>query len=73
VSEVFDTWVGACREHQLLRGEISFNYLHYYTGLAAKRGCEIGVKYAVTASLPPISRVRKVDWLPVDTEPVLVF
>jgi hypothetical protein len=57
----------------LLRGEISFDYLHYYTGLAAKRGGEAGVKYAVTVSLPPISRKRRVDWLPVDTEPVLIF
>lgn len=73
VSDVFDRWVEACREHQLLRGEISFNYLHYYTGLAAKRGAEVGVKYAVTVSLPPISRNRKVDWLPVDSEPVLIF
>jgi len=73
VSDVFDRWVEACREHQLLRGEISFDYLHYYTGLAAKHGAEVGVKYAVTVSLPPISRKRKVDWLPVDTEPVLIF
>jgi hypothetical protein len=57
----------------LLRGEISFDYLHYYTGLAAKRGAEVGVKYAVTVSLPPISRKRRVDLLPVDTEPVLIF
>ncbi|MBN1491075.1 MAG: PIG-L family deacetylase, partial [Phycisphaerae bacterium] len=67
VSDVFDTWVAACREHALLRGEISFDYLHYYSGLAAKRGAEVGVKYAVTVSLPPISRKRKVDWLPIDT------
>ena len=73
VSDVFDRWVEACREHQLLRGEISFDYLHYYTGLAAKHGAEVGVKYAVTVSLPPISRKRRVDWLPVDTEPVLIF
>jgi hypothetical protein len=73
VSDAFETWVRGCEEQQLLRGEISFNYLHHYKGLAAKRGCEIGVKYAVTASLPPISRKRKVDWLPVDTEPVLIF
>jgi N-acetylglucosamine malate deacetylase 1 len=73
VSDVFDQWVDACREHQLLRGEISFDYLHYYTGLAAKHGAEVGVKYAVTVSLPPISRKRKVDMLPVDTEPVLIF
>ncbi len=73
VTDVFDRWVEACREHQLLRGEISFNYLHYYTGLAAKRGAEVGVKYAVTASLPPISRKRKVDFFPIDSEPVLIF
>ncbi|MBN1475954.1 PIG-L family deacetylase [Candidatus Sumerlaeota bacterium] len=73
VSEIFDTWVEACRRHQLLRGEVSFNYLHCYTGLAAKRGAEVGVPYAVTVSLPPISRKRRVDWLPVDTEPVLIF
>jgi len=73
VTDVFDRWVDACREHQLLRGEVSFNYLHYYTGLAAKHGCEVGVKYAVTVSLPPISRQRKVDFLPIDTEPVLIF
>jgi N-acetylglucosamine malate deacetylase 1 len=72
-SAVFDQWVEACREHQLLRGEISFDYLHYYTGLAAKRGAEIGVKYAVTVSLPPISRKRKVDFFPVETETVLIF
>ncbi|HRX85872.1 MAG TPA: PIG-L family deacetylase [Phycisphaerae bacterium] len=73
VSDVLDTWVAACREHQLLRGEISFDYLHYYTGLAAKRGAEVGVKYAATVSLPPISRKRRVDFLPVDAEPVLIF
>ena len=73
VSDVFDTWVAACRESALLRGEISFDYLHYYTGLAAKRGAEVGVKYAVTVSLPPISRKRKVDFLPIDAEPVLIF
>lgn len=73
VTDVFDRWVEACRCHQLLRGEISFNYLHYYTGLAAKRGAEVGVKYAVTASLPPISRKRKVDFFPIDSEPVLIF
>ncbi len=73
VSPVLDTWQAACREHELLRGEISFDYLHYYTGLAAKRGAEVGVKYAVTVSLPPISRKRRVDLLPVDTEPVLIF
>lgn len=73
VTEVLDTWQAACREHELLRGEISFDYLHYYTGLAAKRGAEVGVKYAVTVSLPPISRKRRVDLLPVDSEPVLIF
>jgi N-acetylglucosamine malate deacetylase 1 len=73
VSEIFDTWVEACGRHQLLRGEVSFNYLHYYAGLAAKRGAEVGVQHAVTVSLPPISRKRRVDWLPVDTEPVLIF
>ncbi len=73
VTDVLDTWTAACREHQLLRGEISFDYLHYYTGLAAKRGAEVGVKYAVTVSLPPISRKRRVDFLPADTEPVLIF
>lgn len=73
VSDVFDRWVDACSEHKLLRGEISFDYLHYYSGLAAKYGAEIGVKRAVTVSLPPISRKRKVDFLPVDTEPVLIF
>jgi LmbE family N-acetylglucosaminyl deacetylase len=73
VTEVCDTWRDACREHQLLRGEISFDYLHYYQGLAAKRGAEVGVKYAVTVSLPPISRKRKVDFFPIETEPVLIF
>jgi LmbE family N-acetylglucosaminyl deacetylase len=73
VSGAFDTWVRACSEHALLRGEISFQYLHYYRGLAAKRGAEIGVKHAVTVSLPPISRKRKIDWFPIDTEPVLIF
>jgi LmbE family N-acetylglucosaminyl deacetylase len=73
VSGVFDTWTDACREHQLLRGEVSFDYLHYYSGLAATHGAEVGVKYAVTVSLPPISRKRKVDFFPIDTEPVLIF
>ncbi len=73
VSDVLATWQAACSEHALLRGEISFDYLHYYTGLAAKRGAEVGVKYAATVSLPPISRKRKVDFLPVDAEPVLIF
>jgi LmbE family N-acetylglucosaminyl deacetylase len=73
VTDAMPAWTQACREHQLLRGEISFDYLHYYTGLAAKRGAEVGVKYAVTVSLPPISRKRRADWLPVDTEPVLIF
>ena len=73
VSDVYDRWVSACRQHALLRGEISFDYLHYYGGLAAKRGAEVGVKYAVTASLPPISRKRKVDFFPIDSEPVLIF
>lgn len=73
VSDVFDAWVHACEAHQLLRGEVSFNYLHYYKGLAAKRGAEVGVKYAVTTSLPPISRKRKIDFFPIDSEPVMVF
>ncbi len=73
VTGVFDTWQAACREHQLLRGEISFDYLHYYSGLAAKRGAEVGVKYGVTVALPPISRKRKVDFFPIDSEPVLIF
>lgn len=73
VSEALPIWKRACEKHQLLRGEISFDYLHYYIGLAAKRGAEVGVKYAVTVSLPPISRKRKVDFLPVDAEPVMVF
>ncbi|MCP4245514.1 MAG: PIG-L family deacetylase [bacterium] len=73
VSTVFDTWTDACREHQLLRGEISFDYLHYYSGLAAKRGAEVGVRYAVTVSLPPISRKRKIQFFPIDSEPVLIF
>lgn len=73
VSSVLDQWVEACSEHQLLRGEISFDYLHYYKGLAAKRGAEVGVKYAATVSLPPIGRKRKVDFLPADTEPVMIF
>jgi LmbE family N-acetylglucosaminyl deacetylase len=73
VSEVFDIWVEACMKSELLRGEISFNYLHYYKGLAAKRGAEIGVDYAVTVSLPPISRKRKIDFFPIDTEPVMIF
>jgi len=71
--EIFCQWVDSCKEHQLLRGEISFNYLHYYSGLAAKRGAEVNTKYAVCVSLPPISRKRKVDLLPFDTEPVLIF
>lgn len=73
VSAVYDRWIEACRCHQLLRGEVSFSYLHYYQGLAAKRGAEVGVPYAVTVSLPPISRKRKVDFLPIETEPVLIF
>lgn len=73
VSDAFDTWVEACECHQLLRGEVAFNYLHYYKGLAAQRGCEVGVRYAVTVSLPPISRKRKVNFFPIDTEPVLIF
>jgi len=73
VTAVFDRWVDACREHKLLRGEISFDYLHYYTGLAAKHGAEVGVKHAVTVSLPPIGRKRKVDYFPIESEPVLIF
>lgn len=73
VTGVLPTWQAACSEHQLLRGEISFDYLHYYTGLAARHGAEVGVKYAVAVSLPPIGRKRRVDFLPVDTEPVLIF
>ena len=73
VTNVFDTWRAACRKHELLRGEISFDYLHYYSGLAAKRGAEVGVKYAATVSLPPISRKRRVDFFPIDAEPVLIF
>lgn len=73
VTDVLERWRDACRAHQLLRGEISFDYLHYYTGLAAQRGAEVGVKYAVTVSLPPISRKRKVGFFPIETEPVLIF
>lgn len=73
VSDSFDTWVAACEKSQLLRGEISYAYLQHYKGLAAMRGAEVGVKYAVTVSLPPISRKRRIDWFPVDTEPVMVF
>eukprot|EP01105_Mastigella_eilhardi_P023160 TRINITY_DN5796_c0_g1_i1.p1 TRINITY_DN5796_c0_g1~~TRINITY_DN5796_c0_g1_i1.p1 ORF type:complete len:575 (+),score=143.66 TRINITY_DN5796_c0_g1_i1:49-1773(+) len=66
-------WVRACEAHQLLRGEVSFPYLQYYRGLAAKRGAEVSAKYAVTVSLPPISRKRRVEMLPVKEEPVLIF
>lgn len=72
-TETYDAWVRGCQAHQLLRGEVSFQYLQYYCGLAAKRGAEVGKKFAVCVSLPPISRKRRVDFLPVDTEPVLVF
>jgi len=71
--EIFKRWVEGCLHHALLRGEVSFGYLNYYSGLAAKRGAEVGVKYAVTVSLPPISRKRKVEMLPVEQEPVLIF
>lgn len=47
--------------------------LQYYKGLAAKRGAEVGVEYAVTTSLPPISRKRKIDFFPIDSEPVMIF
>lgn len=73
VSDSFDTWVAACEKSQLLRGEISYKYLQHYKGLAAMRGAEVGVKYAVTVSLPPISRKRRIDWFPIDTEPVMIF
>ena len=44
------------------------------TGMFALPGLvHYSIYTAVTVSLPPISRTRKVDWLPVDTEPVLVF
>jgi len=71
--EIMVKWEEGCSCHQLLRGEVSFAYLHYYKGLAAQRGAEVGVKWAVTVSLPPISRKRKVDLLPVETEAVLIF
>ncbi len=73
VSDVFDIWVKACEHSQLLRGEVSYKYLQHYKGLAAMRGAEVGVPYAVTVSLPPISRKRKIDFFPIDTEPVLIF
>ena len=73
VSEAYETWIKACECHQLLRGEVSFSYLHYYKGLAAKRGAEIGVKYAATVCLPPISRKRRIDFFPIEREPVLIF
>ena len=73
VSDAFDTWVHACEAHQLLRGEVSCKYLQYCKGLAAKRRAEVGVEYAVTTSLPPISRKRKIDFFPIDSESVMIF
>ena len=71
--EIMQRWVEGCSKHSLLRGEVSFQYLQYYQGLAAKRGAEVSKKYAVTCCLPPISRTRCVDFLPALEEPVLVF
>lgn len=42
--DIFQKWKEGCMEHSLLRGEVSFSYLHYYTGLAQKRGAEVGTK-----------------------------
>ncbi len=73
ISEVYDQWMAALREHALFRGEVaSFDYLQYYSGLTAMRGAEVGYKRAQTFALPPISRKRGLPFFPVD-EPVLVF
>lgn len=73
ISDVYDQWREALREHALFRGEVaSFDYLQYYDGLTAMRGAEVGYKRAQTFALPPISRKRGLPFFPSD-EPVLIF
>ena len=77
--KVFSTWVAACETSSTFTGRSiilisagNFIVLSFYNfgstikALAAKHGAEISTKYAVCVSLPPISRKRKVDLLPVD-------
>jgi LmbE family N-acetylglucosaminyl deacetylase len=73
ISEVYEQWMDALREHALFRGEVaSFDYLQYYDGLTAMRGAEVGYKRAQTFALPPISRKRGLPFFPT-SEPVLIF
>lgn len=73
ISEVYEQWMDALKEHALFRGGVaSFNYLQYYDGLTAMRGAEVGYARAQTFALPPISRKRGLSFFPND-EPVLIF
>jgi LmbE family N-acetylglucosaminyl deacetylase len=73
ISEAYEQWMDALREHALFRGEVaSFDYLQYYNGLTAMRGAEVGYKRAQTFALPPISRKRGLPFFP-SNEPVLIF
>lgn len=73
ISDVYEQWVSALRQHALFRGEVaSFDYMQYYDGLTAMRGAEVGYRRAQTFALPPISRKRGLPFFPAD-ERVLIF
>jgi len=73
ISQVYENWQKALRQHALFRGEVSsFDYWRYYNGLVNMRGAEVGIAQAETFMLPPISRKTCMDFFPMD-KPVLIF
>jgi hypothetical protein len=59
ISEVYEQWRDALREHALFRGAVaSFNYVQYYDGLTAMRGAEVGFARADFCATADLAQAR---------------
>lgn len=63
VTPVYDTWVKACADFPMWRGETGFRYNDYYRGLAVARGALAGVQYAVGLMTDPEQRLKRLRTL----------
>ncbi len=65
VSAELDDWKKWIVGYQFIKGGISsFPYLEYYTALARVRGAEAGTMFAVSFTVDPFERKRRVEMLP---------
>ncbi len=65
VSAELDDWKKWIVGYQFIKGGVSsFPYLDYYTALARVRGAEAGVTCAVSFTVDPFERKRRVEMLP---------